>query len=149
MAFSGNYMCTSFKKELLFGVHDFANGSDTFNIALYTSAATLDASTTAYSATNETSGTGYSAGGQALTNVNPTTSGTTAFTDFADETFTTATITARGALIYNTTPNTASISVTNPAVVVLDFGGDKTSTAGDFTIVFPTADASNAIIRIA
>ena len=150
MAFSGNYMCTSFKNELLYGVHDFdASTGDTFNIALYTSAATLDASTTAYSATDETSGTGYSAGGQALTNVNPTTSGTTAFTDFADETFTTATITARGALIYNTTPNTDSISVSNPAVVVLDFGGDKTSTAGDFTIVFPTADASNAIIRIA
>ena len=143
-------MCTSFKNELLYGVHDFdVSTGDTFNIALYTSSATLDASTTAYSATNETSGTGYSAGGQALTNVNPTTSGTTAFTDFADETFTTATITARGALIYNTTPNTTSISVTNPAVVVLDFGGDKTSTAGDFTIVFPTADASNAIIRIA
>ena len=150
MAFSGNYMCTSFKNELLYGVHDFdASTGDTFNIALYTSSATLDASTTAYSATNETSGTGYSAGGQALTNVNPTTSGTTAFTDFADETFTTATITARGALIYNSTPNTTSISVSNPAVVVLDFGGDKTSTAGDFTIVFPTADASNAIIRIA
>jgi len=150
MAFSGNYMCTSFKNELLYGVHDFdASTGDTFNIALYTSSATLDASTTAYSATDETSGTGYSAGGQALTNVNPTTSGTTAFTDFADETFTTATITARGALIYNTTPNTTSISVSNPAVVVLDFGGDKTSTAGDFTIVFPTADASNAIIRIA
>ena len=143
-------MCTSFKNELLYGVHDFdASTGDTFNIALYTSAATLDASTTAYSATNETSGTGYSAGGQALTNVNPTTSGTTAFTDFADETFSTATITARGALIYNTTPNTTSIAVTNPSVVVLDFGGDKTSTAGDFTIVFPTADASNAIIRIA
>jgi len=150
MAFSGNYMCTSFKNELLYGVHDFdASTGDTFNIALYTSAATLDASTTAYSATNETSGTGYSAGGQALTNVNPTTSGTTAFTDFADETFTTATITARGALIYNTTPNTGSITVTNPAVVVLDFGADKSSTSGDFTIVFPTADASNAIIRIA
>ena len=150
MAFSGNYMCTSFKNELLYGVHDFdASTGDTFNIALYTSSATLDASTTAYSATDETSGTGYSAGGQALTNVNPTTSGTTAFTDFADETFTTATITARGALIYNTTPNTDSLSVSNPAVVVLDFGGDKTSTAGDFTIVFPTADASNAIIRIA
>ena len=150
MAFSGNYMCTSFKNELLYGVHDFdASTGDTFNIALYTSAATLDASTTAYSATNETSGTGYSAGGQALTNVNPTTSGTTAFTDFADETFTTATITARGALIYNTTPNTGSITVTNPAVVVLDFGADKSSTDGDFTIVFPTADASNAIIRIA
>jgi hypothetical protein len=150
MAFSGNYMCTSFKQELLYGVHDFdASTGDTFNIALYTSSATLNAATTAYSATNETSGTGYSAGGQALTNVNPTTSGTTALTDFADETFSTATITARGALIYNTTPNTASISVSNPAVVVLDFGGDKTSTAGDFTIVFPTADASNAIIRIA
>ena len=149
MAFTGNYMCTSFKNELLYGVHDFANGADTFNIALYTSSATLDASTTAYSATNEVSGTGYSAGGQALTNVDPTSSGTTAFTDFADETFTTATITARGALIYNTTPNTTSISVTNPSVVVLDFGADKTSTAGDFTIVFPTADASNAIIRIA
>jgi hypothetical protein len=150
MAFSGNYMCTSFKNELLYGVHDFDSSTgDTFYIALYTSSATLDASTTAYSVTNETSGTGYSAGGQALTNVNPTTSGTTAFTDFADETFTTATITARGALIYNTTPNTTSISVSNPAVVVLDFGGDKTSTAGDFTIVFPTADASNAIIRIA
>lgn len=150
MAFSGNYMCTSFKNELLYGVHDFdASTGDTFYIALYTSSATLDASTTAYAATNETSGTGYTAGGQALTNVNPTTSGTTAFTDFADETFSTATITARGALIYNSTPNTASVSVTNPAVVVLDFGGDKTSTAGDFTIVFPTADASNAIIRIA
>jgi hypothetical protein len=150
MAFTGNYMCTSFKNELLYGVHDFdASTGDTFNIALYTSSATLDASTTAYSATNEVSGTGYSAGGQALTNVNPTTSGTTAFTDFADETFTTATITARGALIYNTTPNTTSISVSNPSVVVLDFGSDKTSTAGDFTIVFPTADASNAIIRIA
>lgn len=150
MAFSGNYMCTSFKKELLFGVHDFdSSNGDTFKIALYTSSATLDASTTAYAATNETSGTGYTAGGQDLTSVDPTTSGTTALTDFADETFSTATITARGALIYNSTPNTTSISVTNPAVVVLDFGGDKTSTAGDFTIVFPTADASNAIIRVA
>jgi len=150
MAFTGNYMCTSFKKELLFGVHDFDLASgDTFKIALYTSSATLDASTTAYSATNEVSGTGYTATGQALTNVDPTSSGTTALTDFADETFTTATITARGALIYNTTPNTTSISVTNPSVVVLDFGSDKTSTAGDFTIVFPTADATDAIIRIA
>ena len=150
MAFTGNFMCTSFKKELLFGVHDFDLASgDTFNIALYTNSASFDASTTAYTATNEVSGTGYSAGGQALTNVDPTTSGTTALTDFADETWTTPTITARGALIYNTTPNTTSISVTNPTVVVLDFGGDKTSTAGDFTVVFPTADASNAIIRIA
>jgi hypothetical protein len=122
MAFTGNFMCTSFKKELLFGVHDFDLASgDTFNIALYTNSASFDASTTAYTATNEVSGTGYSAGGQALTNVDPTTSGTTALTDFADETWTTATITARGALIYNTTPNTTSISVTNPTVVVLDF----------------------------
>ena len=150
MAFSGNYMCTSFKKELLYGVHDFdlANG-DTFKIALYDNNASFDAATTAYTATDEVSGTGYSAGGGALTNVDPTSSGTTALTDFQDETFSTATITARGALIYNTTPNTTSISVTNPSVVVLDFGSDKTSTAGDFTIVFPTADASNAIIRIA
>ena len=150
MAFSGNYMCTSFKKELLYGVHDFdlANG-DTFKIALYDNNASFTAATTAYTASNEVSGTGYSAGGGALTNVDPTSSGTTALTDCQDETFSTATITARGALIYNTTPNTTSISVTNPSVVVLDFGGDKTSTAGDFTIVFPTADASNAIIRIA
>jgi hypothetical protein len=150
MAFSGNYMCTSFKKELLYGVHDFdlANG-DTFKIALYDNNASFDAATTAYTTSNEVSGTGYSAGGGALTNVDPTSSGTTALTDFQDETFSTATITARGALIYNTTPNTTSISVTNPSVVVLDFGSDKTSTAGDFTIVFPTADASNAIIRIA
>ena len=150
MAFSGNFMCTSFKKELLYGVHDFdlANG-DTFKIALYDNNASFTAATTAYTATDEVSGTGYSAGGGALTNVDPTSSGTTALTDFQDETFSNATITARGALIYNTTPNTTSLSVTNPSVVVLDFGADKTSTAGDFTIVFPTADASNAIIRIA
>jgi hypothetical protein len=150
MAFSGNFMCTSFKKELLYGVHDFdlANG-DTFKIALYDNNASFTAATTAYTATDEVSGTGYSAGGGALTNVDPTSSGTTALTDFQDETFSNATITARGALIYNTTPNTTSISVTTPTVVVLDFGADKTSTAGDFTIVFPTADASNAIIRIA
>ena len=158
MAFTGNFMCTSFKKELLFGVHDFgtnANGGDTFNIALYDNNASFTAATTTYTATNEVSGTGYSAGGQALSNVAPTSSGTTGLTDFADETFTTATITARGALIYNTTPNATtlnadeSVTLSNPTVVVLDFGSDKTSTAGDFTIVFPTADASNAIIRIA
>ena len=150
MAFSGNFMCTSFKKELLYGAHDFdASSGDTFKIALYTNSATLNASTTAYATTNEVSGTNYSAGGQALTPVDPTSSGTTALTDFTDETWSNATITARGALIYNTTPNTTSISLTNPAVIVLDFGGDKTSTAGNFTVVFPTADASNAIIRIA
>ena len=160
MAFSGNAMSTSFKKELLFGVHDFdlANG-DTFKLALFTNSAvpsdmggsgsTMDASVANYATTNEVSGTGYSAGGGTLTTVDPTSSGTTALTDFQDETFSTATITARGAVIYNTTPNTTSLSVTDPAIVVLDFGADKTSTAGDFTIVFPTADASNAIIRIA
>ena len=150
MAFNGNFMCTSFKKELLYGAHDFdASSGDTFKIALYTNSATLNASTTAYATTNEVSGTNYSAGGQALTPVDPTSSGTTALTDFTDETWSNATITARGALIYNTTPNTTSISLTSPAVIVLDFGGDKTSTAGNFTVVFPTADASNAIIRIA
>ena len=160
MAFSGNAMSTSFKKELLFGVHDFdlANG-DTFKLALYTNSAvpsdmggsgsTMDASVGNYATNNEVSGTGYTAGGGALTCVDPTSGGTTALTDFQDLTFSTATITARGAVIYNTTPNTTSLSVTNPAVVVLDFGADKTSTAGNFTIVFPTADASNAIIRIA
>jgi hypothetical protein len=136
-------MCTSFKTQLLTGTHDFTNGTgDTFKIALFTSAATLDATTTAYSTSNEASGTGYTAGGNTLTNVTPTSSGTTAFTDFADTTWTSASVTARGALIYNSTEADA-------AVVVLDFGSDKTSTAGDFTIQFPTADASNAIIRIA
>lgn len=135
-------MCTSFKKELLEGIHDFRTTGDTFKLALFTSSATLGASTTAYSTTNEVSGTGYSAGGNTLSKVNPTTSGTTAFTDFADTTFSSATITANGALIYNSTES-------DKAVVVLAFGGDKTSTNGDFTIQFPTADASNAIIRIA
>lgn len=136
-------MCTSFKVELLQGVHNFTNTTgDTFKIALYTSAATLGATTTVYTTSDEVVGTGYTAGGNTLTNVTPTSSGTTAFTDFADTTWSTATITARGALIYNSTE-------ANKAVAVLDFGSDKTSTAGNFTIVFPTADASNAIIRIA
>ena len=143
MAFTGNYMCTSFKQELLQGVHNFsAAGGSTFKLALYDNNATFNAATTDYTATNEVSGTGYSAGGGTLTNVNPTTSGTTAFTDFADLTFAASTITARGALIYNSTAGTNS-------VLVLDFGSDKVSTNGDFTIIFPTADASNAIIRIA
>ena len=137
-------MCTSFKKELLEGTHNFKNsGGSAFKLALFTSSATLGASTTAYSTTNEVSGTGYSAAGSALTRVDPTSSGTTAFTDFADLTFSTATITANGALIYNDDASN------DAAVIVLAFGGDKTSTAGDFTIQFPTADASNAIIRIA
>ena len=142
-------MCTSFKVELLNGIHAFgttvARGgttADSMYIALYTSSASLDATTTAYSVTNEVSGTGYSAGGNSLTAVAPTSSGTTAFLDFNDTTWSSATITARGALIYNSTQS-------NKAVAVLDFGADKTSTAGDFTIVFPTADSSSAIIRIA
>jgi hypothetical protein len=150
MAFTGNFMCTSFKKELLLGAHDFdASSGDTFKMALYTSSASLTAATTAYATTNETSGTNYTAGGQALTPVDPTSSGTTALTDFTNETWSNVSITARGALIYNTTPNTTSISLTNPAVVVLDFGSDKTASSEDFVVVFPTADASNAIIRIA
>jgi len=136
-------MPTSFKQEILVATHNFTAGTgNTFKIALYTSSATLNASTTAYSATNEVSGTGYSAGGNTLTSVTPTTSGTTAFCDFNDTSWTTATITARGALIYNS-------SAANKACAVLDFGSDQTSTAGTFTIVFPTPDASNAIIRIA
>lgn len=140
-------MCTSFKDQILEGVHDFrSSGGDTFKIALYSSAATLDATTTAYTSSNEVANSGtYVAGGGSLTNVTPTTSGTTAFTDFDDISFTSATINARGALIYNTTP---THTYTNPSVAVLDFGGDKISTSGTFTIQFPTADASNAIIRI-
>ena len=150
MAFTGNFMCTSFKQQILQGAHDFTlSTGDVFKLALYNNSASFTAATTAYTVTNEVSNSGtYSAGGGTLTNVTPTTSGTTAFTDFADLSFTSATITAYGALIYNTTP-TSGLGLTNPTVCVLDFGGAKTSTSGTFTIVFPTADASNAIIRIA
>jgi hypothetical protein len=149
MAFTGNFMCTSFKQQLLEAQHNFLlSGGDTFKIALYDNSASFTAATTDYTATNEVGASGsYSAGGGTLTRINPTTSGTTAFTDFADITFTSATITARGALIYNTT--TGAGTGTTDTVVVLDFGSDKTSTSGDFEIVFPAADASNAIIRIA
>ena len=145
-------MCTSFKKELLEGVHNFKNsGGDTFKLALYaegsggksSTTATLGATTTAFTTTGEVASSGsYATGGGSLTRVDPTTSGTTAFTDFADLSFTTATITAMGALIYNS-------SDSNKAVCVLDFTSNKSSTSGTFTIQFPTADASNAIIRIA
>ena len=145
-------MCTSFKKELLEGVHNFKNsGGDTFKLALYaegsggksSTTATLGATTTAFITTGEVASSGtYATGGGSLTRVDPSTSGTTAFTDFSDLSFTTATITAMGALIYNS-------SDSNKAVAVLDFTSNKTSTAGTFTIQFPTADASNAIIRIA
>jgi hypothetical protein len=145
VSFSGNFLCTSFKKELLEGIHDFRlSGGDDFKLALYDNGASFTAATTAYTASNEVAASGsYVAGGGSLTRIDPTTSGTTAFTDFADISFTTATITAYGALIYNDT------ATGDPTVCVLDFGGAKTSTAGTFTVIFPTADASTAIIRIA
>jgi hypothetical protein len=145
MAFSGNFMCTSFKVQLMQGVHNFTTGTgNTFKLALYDNSASFTAATTAYTSSNEVANSGsYAAGGGALTNVTPTSSGTTAFTDFADLSFTSATITAFGALIYNDT------AAGDPSVCVLDFGGAKTSTTGTFTIIFPTADATSAIIRIA
>ena len=136
-------ICTSFKQELLVGTHNFtASTGNTFKLALYDSSATLGASTTTYTTSNEVSGTNYTAGGGTLTSVTPTTSGTTAICDFADLTFGTATITARGCLIYNDTQG-------DKAVAAIDFGGDKTSTAGNFTIVFPSPTATGAIIRLA
>ena len=137
-------LTTSFKKELLEAKHNFlAAGGNSFKLALYTSSATMGAATTAYSTSQEVSGTNYTAAGAALTNINPTSGGTTGFTDFADLTFGTATVTARGCLIYNDTASG------DPSVATIDFGGDKPSTAGDYTIVFPAAAASTAIIRIA
>jgi hypothetical protein len=145
MAFTGNFMCTSFKVELMKAVHNFTTGTgNTFKLALYNNSASFTAATTAYTVTNEVANSGtYTAGGGTLTNVTPTSTSTTAFTDFADLSFTTATITAYGALIYNDT------AAGDPTVCVLDFGGAKTSTSGTFTIVFPAADSTNAIIRIA
>ena len=152
-------MCTSFKAQLLLGVHDFRPsaqaGADVFKLALYTSGATLDANTTTYTAGGEA--TGVNAGGEVLNNIGVGTTDInatagTGFTDFSDLVFSNVTTTARGALIYNTTPSAndnSNSALTNAAVCVLDFGGDKTSTAGDFTIIFPAFDASNAIIRIA
>jgi hypothetical protein len=140
-------LCTSFKKELLERKHDFnASAGHTFKIALFTSAATLSAATTNYSTTNEVVGTGYTAGGTTLTNIDPTSSGTTAFIDFVDATWPSATITAAGAMIYNTTTD-GGTGTTN-AVAVISFGGDKTSTNGDFVVSMPTPDATNAIIRL-
>jgi hypothetical protein len=140
-------VCTSFKVELLKGVHDFtATTGNTFKIALYTSSATLGASTTAFSATNEitnASGSAYTSGGATLTSVTPTASSTTAVCDFADVSYTSASFTANGALIYNDS------ATGDPAVCAIAFGSDKTVTSGTFTIQFPTADASDAIIRIA
>ena len=145
MAFSGNFMCTSFKVELMKAVHNFTTGTgNTFKLALYNNSASFTAATTAYTATNEVAASGsYAAGGGTLTNVTPTSSSTTAFTDFADLSFTSATITAYGAMIYNDT------AAGNPSVCILDFGGAKASSSGTFTIVFPAADVTNAILRIA
>lgn len=148
MAFGGNFFCNTFKEQLLEGVHDFraSPNGDAFKLAMYTNSATFNASTSAYTATNEVTGTGYTAGGGSLVNVDPTLNSTTGITDFVDLVFSASTITAFGALIYNTTP---AHTYTNPTCVVLDFGGSRTSTAGDFTIVFPAATAADAIIRIA
>jgi hypothetical protein len=145
MAFSGDFMCTSFKVELMKAVHNFTTGTgSTFKLALYDNSASFTAATTAYTATNEVAASGtYTAGGGTLTNVTPTSSSTTAFTDFVDLSFTSATITAYGALIYNDT------ATGNPSVCILDFGGAKSSSSGTFTIVFPAADITSAIIRIA
>ena len=153
MAFTGNFMCTSFKQELLVGGHNFTTGGDVFKIALYSSAAAFTAVTTDYTQSNEVGATGsapnpYVAGGGTLTNVTPTTINETALVDFNDITFTGVTLTAAGALIYNTTEG-GGTGTTN-SVIILDFGpGDKTATAGDFQIIFPVADATQAIIRIA
>lgn len=133
-------MCSSFKQQILLGEHDL--DTDVIKIALYTSSATLSAATTAYSTSNEVSGTGYTAGGNTLSGAAVTLDGTTAIVDFSDTTWSNATITARGALIYNS-------SKSDKAIAVLDFGSDKTSTDGNFTVNFPAAAASTAIIRIA
>tara|TARA_R100001244_G_scaffold41697_1_gene37644 strand:- start:499 stop:933 length:435 start_codon:yes stop_codon:yes gene_type:complete len=144
MAFTGNFMCTSFKKELMEAKHNFLNsGGNTFRLALYTNSASFTAATTAYTATNEVSGTNYTAKGNSLTRVDPTTSSTTAYTDFADTTWSSSTITARGGLLFNDTVSG------DTSVIVLDFGADKSSSSGDFTVQFPTANSSAAIIRIA
>ena len=144
MAFDGNFMCTSFKQELMEAVHNFKNsGGNTFRLALYTNSATFTASTTAYTSSNEVSGTGYTAKGNDLTRVDPPTSSTTAFTDFADTTWSSSSITARGGLLFNDSASG------DPSVIILDFGADKTSSSGDFTVAFPAASSSAAIIRIA
>ncbi len=143
MAFTGNFLATSFKQEILEGVHNLSTTGDVFKLALYDNNASFTAATTSYTTSDEVSDSGsYVAGGGALTKEGVTTSGTTAFVDFADISFTSATITARGALIYNDT------AAGDPVVAVLDFGEDKTSTTGTFTVQFPTPNASDAIVRI-
>ena len=144
MAFTGNFVCTSFKVELMTATHNFTNSTgNTFNIALYDNSASFTAATTAYTATNEVSGTAYVAKGNTLVNVTPVSSSTTAYTDFGDSTWSSSTITARGAMIFNDTASG------DPSVVILDFGSDKVSSSGDFVVIFPTANSTSAIIRIA
>jgi len=145
MAFSGNFMCTSFKKELMEGVHNFkSSGGSTFNLAMYNNSASFTATQTAYTTNNEVSGTNYTAKGVALTRIDPATSGTTAFTQFSNAVFSNVTLTGvRGALVFNDSASG------DPTVCVLDFGGDKAASAGDFTVVMPANDSSNALIRIA
>lgn len=144
MAFNGNFLCTSFKVELLKGVHNFTGASNIFKLALYTNSATFNAATTAYTSGNEVTGTNYTAKGNAVTTVTPSASGTTALLDMNNVVFSNVTISSvRGALIFN------EVATGDPTVCVLDFGSDKAASSGDFTIVMPAPDASNAIIRIA
>ena len=144
MAFTGNFVCTSFKVELMTATHNFTlSTGNTFNIALYDNSASFTAATTAYTSSNEVIGTAYVAKGNTLVNVTPVSSSTTAYTDFGDSTWSSSTITARGAMIFNDTASG------DPSVVILDFGSDKSSSSGDFTIIFPTANSTSAIIRIA
>ena len=144
MAFTGNFVCTSFKVELMTATHNFTlSTGNTFNIALYDNNASFTAATTAFTTSDEVTGTAYTTKGNTLVNVTPTSSGTTALTDFSDSTWSSSTITARGAMIFNDTASG------DPSVVILDFGSDKVSSSGDFVVVFPTANSTSAIIRIA
>jgi len=143
MAITTSVVCNVFKTDVLKGVHNFTNGGNTFKLSMYTSSATLGKSTTSFTTDNQVSSSGYSSGGKALVSTTPALSTNTAVCDFANLSFVGVSLTARGALIYNDTASG------DPAVAVLDFGGDKTATSGTFTIQFPTADASNAILRIA
>ena len=144
MAFTGNFVCTSFKVELMTATHNFTlSTGNTFNIALYDNNASFTAATTAFTTSDEVTGTAYTTKGNTLVNVTPVSSSTTAYTDFGDSTWSSSTITARGAMIFNDTASG------DPSVVILDFGSDKVSSSGDFVVIFPTANSTSAIIRIA
>ena len=144
MAFTGNFVCTSFKVELMTATHNFTlSTGNTFNIALYDNNASFTAATTAFTTSDEVTGTAYTTKGNTLVNVTPVSSSTTAYTDFGDSTWSSSTITARGAMIFNDTASG------DPSVVILDFGSDKSVISGDFVVIFPTANSTSAIIRIA